>query len=197
MFLVLRLWNPDFRPVSLWYWQAMFIPKMVSSEIRSLEALSTPGNKAWIWLCSWEFNLLCCLGAWALLFSRVRSISVIIFGFIHLEVYLRVCGSEPRSKACLVCCCGLFKCWSRLTNRLWGTMTLGVGLLLKARTSGVGVVERSATELKVPGVAGVADGSPRLGVCIVGGDDGRSQPCVVIWYDLLSPILGLVLSGEP
>ena len=63
-------------------------------------------------------------------------------------------------------------------------MTLGVRLFLKARTSGVGVVERSATELKVPGVAGVAGESPRLGVCIVGGDDGRFQPCAAIWYDL-------------
>ena len=198
MFLVLRLWNPDFRPVSLWYWQAMFIPKMVSMEIRSLEVLSTPGNKAWIWLCSGEFNLLCCLGAWALLFSRVRSISVIIFGFVYLEVYLRVCGSEPRSKACLVCCCGLFKCWSWLTNRWWGTMTLSGELFLKVRTSeGVGVVDRPAIELGVPGVPGVPDESPRLGGCIVAGDDGKSQPCVVIWYDLLSPILGLVLSGEP
>ena len=145
MFLVLRLWNPDFPPLSLWYWQAMFIPKMVSTGIRSLEALSTPGNKAWIWLWSWDFNLLCCLGAWTLLLSRVWSLSVIIFGFVHLEVYLRVCGSEPRSKECLVCCCGVFKCWSWLTNRLWGTMTLSVRLFLKARTSKrVSVVDRPA-----------------------------------------------------
>ena len=77
-------------------------------------------------------------------------------------------------------------------------MTLSGELFLKVRTSeGVGVVDRPAIELRVAGVPGVPDESPRLGGCIVAGDDGKSQPCVVIWYDLLSPISGLVLSGEP
>ena len=74
-------------------------------------------------------------------------------------------------------------------------MTLSVGLILKARTSeGVGVVDRPAIELRVPGVAGVAGvagESPRIGGCIVGGGDdkvGKPQPCAVIWYDLLIPI---------
>ena len=77
-------------------------------------------------------------------------------------------------------------------------MTLSVELFLKVRTSeGVGVVDRPAIELRVAGVAGVAGESPRLGFCIVGGDDGKSQPCAVIWYELLSPIFGLMLSGRP
>ena len=73
-------------------------------------------------------------------------------------------------------------------------MTLSGELFLKVRTSeGVGVVDRPAIELSVAGVAGVSGESPRLGVCIVGGDDGKvgkSQPCAVIWYDLLIPIFG-------
>ena len=71
-------------------------------------------------------------------------------------------------------------------------MTLSAGLFLKARTSeGVGVVDRPVIELRVPGAAGVAGESPRLGGCIVGGGNdkvGKPQPCAVIWYDLLIPI---------
>ena len=50
MMVVFRLGDPDIRPMSFGYRQAMYFPKMLPAEINSPEALTAPRNEAGIWL---------------------------------------------------------------------------------------------------------------------------------------------------